>query len=67
MHKAVKLQRAMIVNRTFSYALLERLTGLSTSFVFNKVKAYETAGFITRAGMDNQKAVAADPGGPAAV
>jgi len=55
MHKAVKLQRAMIVNRTFSYALLERLAGLSTSFVFNKVKAYEAAGFIVRAGMDHQK------------
>lgn len=55
MHKAVKLQRAMTVNRTFSYALLERLTGLSTSFVFNKVKAYEASGYIARAGMDNQK------------
>ena len=55
MHKAVKLQRAMTVNRTFSYALLERLTGLSTSFVYNKIKKYEAEGFIVRAGMDHQK------------
>lgn len=55
MHKAVKLQRAMTVNHTFSYALLERLTGLSASFVYNKIRAYEEAGFVTRAGMDDQK------------
>ena len=55
MQKVIKLQRAMIVNRTFSYALLERMTGLSASFVYNKVRVYEESGFVARAGMDDKK------------
>ncbi len=51
MKKVVLLQRAMVVNRTFSYALLQRQTALSQSYVFGKVKAYEKDGFIKRAGL----------------
>ena len=51
MKKVVLLQRAMVVNRTFSYALLQRQTALSQSYVFGKVKAYEKDGLIKRAGL----------------
>lgn len=51
MKKPIKLQRAMIVNNRFGYAVLERHTGLSRSFVRKKIQEYEAAGFIDRAGL----------------
>lgn len=51
MQKITLLQRAMVVNRLFSYAVLERQAGLSRSFVYRRVKAYKEKGFIRRAGL----------------
>lgn len=55
MHKAVKLQRAMIINNRFGYALLERHTGFSKPYIRGKINEYEAAGFLARAGMDDKK------------
>ncbi len=55
MNKAVKLQRAMIVNSRFSYSLLERHTSLSRSFITGKIKEYEKAEFITPAGLGSKR------------
>lgn len=55
MHKAVKLQRAMIINSRFGYAMLERHTGFSKPYIRGKINDYEAAGFLSRAGMDGNK------------
>ncbi|MBU0969187.1 MAG: hypothetical protein KKC20_01005 [Proteobacteria bacterium] len=55
MNKATLLQRGMAVDGAFSSAVLERRTGLSQSFVFKKVKEYEKAGLLKRAGLGSKK------------
>ena len=55
MKKVRLLHRAMVVNRLFSYAVLERQGGLSRSFIFRKLKAYEKNGFIRRAGLGQNR------------
>jgi hypothetical protein len=51
MKKTTLIQRAMVVNRTFAAATIQRHTGLSKTFVYNKIKNYSGRGFIERAGM----------------
>lgn len=55
MKKVTLLQRAMVVNRTFSYAMLQRHTSLSQSYIFGKIKTYEKDGFIKRAGLGSNQ------------
>lgn len=51
MQKSIKLQRAMTVNNRFTYALLERHTRLSRSFIRKKISEYKDAGLISQVGL----------------
>jgi hypothetical protein len=55
MKKMTLLHRAMVVNRLFSYATLERQAGLSRSFIFQNLKAYESDCLIKRAGLGTKQ------------
>ncbi|MBA3009742.1 MAG: hypothetical protein KKF12_12160 [Proteobacteria bacterium] len=55
MKKVTLLQRAMVVNRSFSYATLQFHTDLSQSYIFGKIKTYEKDGFIERAGLGSSQ------------
>jgi len=55
MKKVTLLQRAMVVNRSFSYATLQFHTNLSQSYIFGKIKTYEKDGFIERAGLGSNQ------------
>lgn len=55
MKKIILLQRAMVVNRTFACAVIQRHTSLSQSYIYSKIKAYEKDGFIKRAGLGSNQ------------
>ncbi|MCG8643319.1 MAG: hypothetical protein MI862_26570 [Desulfobacterales bacterium] len=55
MKKIKLLHRAMVVNRLFSYAVLERQTELCRSFLFRKIKSYEKKDLVRRAGQGENR------------
>lgn len=55
MKNIILLQRAMVVNRMFSAAMIQRHAGLSKTFVYNKMKDYAEQGLIKRAGLGSNQ------------